>query len=159
MSLTVLFELHKHKKGAVTMKKGLYCFSLLIAFVIVIVFSPWNLVSADLRDGLVLHVTFEEEEPVDSSPDPTEISVFAGDLGQDEGKVGKAGVFDSASALSSMESTNANAKSSSSSRGILPSFDEGLVFKTGSFSVVSLLGARTEVLLHPPSKRNPVMQR
>lgn len=76
------------------MKKGLYCFSLLIAFVIVIVFSPWNLVSADLRDGLVLHVTFEEEEPVDSSPDPTEVSVFAGDLGQDEGKVGKAGVFD-----------------------------------------------------------------
>jgi hypothetical protein len=73
------------------MKRWLYYFSLLITFAVV--FSYWNLVSADLKDGLILHVTFEGKEPVDDSPDPTEISVFAGDLGQDEGKVGKAGVF------------------------------------------------------------------
>jgi len=74
------------------MRKGFHYFSL-TTFVITIVFLSWNLASADLKDGLILHVTFEEAEPVDSSPDPTEISVFAGDLGQDDGKIGKAGLF------------------------------------------------------------------
>jgi len=41
---------------------------------------------------MILHVTFEEEKPVDSSPDPAKISILPRP-GQDVGKVGKAGVF------------------------------------------------------------------
>ena len=89
-NLTMLY-----RKGVRIMRNRSYYFSLAIAFFVAILLSAWNVVVAeDLENGLILHVDFETEEPVDLSPDPTEISVFAGDLKQDEGKVGKAGVFD-----------------------------------------------------------------
>jgi len=78
------------------MKKIFYYLSLLITLVIVILLSSWNSVSADLKDGLILHITFEGKDPVDNSPNPTKISVFTGDFGQTVGKIGKAGSFSNA---------------------------------------------------------------
>ena len=75
------------------MKKRFYYFLSSAIFTIIIILSFCNLALADLKDGLILYVTFDEKDLVDISPNPTGISVFAGDLRQDTGKVGKAGVF------------------------------------------------------------------
>jgi len=80
--------------GGIFMRKMRCYFSLLSMLAMAIALPAWNTMAAGLEDGLILHVTFDEKDPVDSSPDPAEISVAAGKLEQDAGKVGGAGSFD-----------------------------------------------------------------
>lgn len=81
------------------MKKRYYCFLLLFVTAVVIAFSSWNAKSAELEDGLVLHLTFDEKEPVDRSPKPADVSAKKGVLKLVDGKVGKAGEFDGSTFL------------------------------------------------------------
>jgi hypothetical protein len=74
------------------MRKGLTYFLLLLVFA-AFVFPLWNAVAAGLEDGLVLHLTFEEKDPVDHSRNPTDVSV-KGSLKLVNGKIGKAAEFD-----------------------------------------------------------------
>ncbi len=76
------------------MKERCFSLSLLIAMAIAIAFPAWNAIAEDV-EGLVFYLSFDEEagDPVDYSPDPTEVSIIGG-LKSVDGKFGKAMEFD-----------------------------------------------------------------
>ncbi|MFC1717689.1 LamG domain-containing protein [Candidatus Poribacteria bacterium] len=67
--------------------------------VLVLLLSAWGAMAADLEDGLILHLAFEKEDPVDLSPDPADVSVAKGALKLANGKVGQAAEFDGSTIL------------------------------------------------------------
>ncbi|MFC1714204.1 LamG domain-containing protein [Candidatus Poribacteria bacterium] len=79
------------------MKYRSYYLPLLMATAIVTTFLAWD-AAAELTDGLVLYLSFEERDPIDHSPDPAQVSV-EGNLDQEPGKFGNAAVFDGATYL------------------------------------------------------------
>ncbi len=81
------------------------CFLLLTIFAASITLPVWDAMAADLEDGLILHLAFEAEDPVDLSPDPADAAVAKGALTLENGKVGKAAAFDGSTII---EVTHAN---------------------------------------------------
>lgn len=74
-----------------------YFLSLLMVTATVMAIWAWGVLAADIP-GLVLYLSFDEQDPVDSSANPAEVTVH-GDLRQAVGQAGMAGDFDGATSI------------------------------------------------------------
>ncbi len=81
------------------MREVCYYLSLLIIFATAMAIPAPGAMAADLEDGLILYLMFENEDPVDNSPDPADVSVAKGALKLVNGKVGQAAEFDGSTIL------------------------------------------------------------